>query len=368
MASPRRPKFAPIYTPRYTPIPDVFFDEIMPYLNGAEIKVFLFICRKTFGWKKEADNISTSQITEGTGLQEPTVKKATRELCAMNLVLRQQNSHEKRGSTPSTYSINTAEVGSSESTDSSQSSEEGGILKYTPPGILKDTPRVSSNTPTINTNNNKQQQETVVVASLLIGHGISKGVAYKLAKEYDQNFLRDKVAHLEFLLVVRPHEVKKPAAWLRSAIEKDYAAPDGFKSTAEQAREQAAAAEREAALEAQKQRLAAEEEQRRLEDQQREKQRLERLVELKKEHGTGEKESLLWDEVVRQLTGREGHTAEQMLDSTYLLAAKNEEAVIAVRSRGAAQLLEQRLGGAVLRLLAREKVKRLRFLDLSADG
>ena len=51
--------------PRYTPVPDDLFDLWLPHLSGAEVKVLLYICRRTFGFKKDADAISLAQITGG---------------------------------------------------------------------------------------------------------------------------------------------------------------------------------------------------------------------------------------------------------------------------------------------------------------
>ena len=52
----------------YTQVPNVFFDEILEGLNLAETKVLLAIMRKTFGWQKQIDRISYSQIVKMTGL------------------------------------------------------------------------------------------------------------------------------------------------------------------------------------------------------------------------------------------------------------------------------------------------------------
>src|SRR6266568_3273699 len=48
-----------------TPVPDVLFDVLLPKLSGAELKVLLYIIRRTRGFKKETDAISLSQFTEG---------------------------------------------------------------------------------------------------------------------------------------------------------------------------------------------------------------------------------------------------------------------------------------------------------------
>jgi len=86
--------------PEYTQFPDELLDHVMPYLSGAEWKVLSYIIRKTFGWKKERDHISTSQlergvrergsgriIDRGTGLSRPTIRAAVRSLEDKRLII-----------------------------------------------------------------------------------------------------------------------------------------------------------------------------------------------------------------------------------------------------------------------------------------
>lgn len=51
--------------PHYTQVPDQLFDVLLPYLSEAELKVLLYIIRRTFGFKKDADAISMRQMAEG---------------------------------------------------------------------------------------------------------------------------------------------------------------------------------------------------------------------------------------------------------------------------------------------------------------
>ena len=51
--------------PTTTPTPDELFDEWLSVLSFAELKVLLYIIRRTFGFKKDSDAISLRQITEG---------------------------------------------------------------------------------------------------------------------------------------------------------------------------------------------------------------------------------------------------------------------------------------------------------------
>ena len=85
-------KFEGFISPRYTQVPDEMFDELMAHLSGAELKVLLYIIRRTFGFKKDSDNISLKQICHGiitrdgevldhgTGLSLSTVQIALKGL------------------------------------------------------------------------------------------------------------------------------------------------------------------------------------------------------------------------------------------------------------------------------------------------
>jgi hypothetical protein len=86
------PAFAGWDVPHTTQVPDMLFDELLPDLSGAELKVLLYIIRRTFGFKKHADAISLSQLKDGirkadgtvldrgTGLAESTVLEALKSL------------------------------------------------------------------------------------------------------------------------------------------------------------------------------------------------------------------------------------------------------------------------------------------------
>lgn len=79
-----RKLFAGFPTPNYTGVPNDLIDWLLPNFSGAELKIFLFLCRRTFGWCKEIDSISIQQFAEGitsgehqcsgTGLSEQGVR------------------------------------------------------------------------------------------------------------------------------------------------------------------------------------------------------------------------------------------------------------------------------------------------------
>ena len=59
--------------PNFTQVPNVLFDAITATMNESELRVFLAIVRKTFGWSKERDRISLTQISDMTGLSRAAV-------------------------------------------------------------------------------------------------------------------------------------------------------------------------------------------------------------------------------------------------------------------------------------------------------
>ena len=57
--------FAGFNIPRFTQIPDQLIDELMVDLSPAELRIVLYIARRTFGFKKESDSISIDQMVHG---------------------------------------------------------------------------------------------------------------------------------------------------------------------------------------------------------------------------------------------------------------------------------------------------------------
>src|SRR5215216_6377980 len=57
--------FAGFGSPTYTMVPDELFDELLGLVSGAELKVLLYIVRRTFGFKKDSDSISFNQFLTG---------------------------------------------------------------------------------------------------------------------------------------------------------------------------------------------------------------------------------------------------------------------------------------------------------------
>jgi len=65
--------FAGFELPNTTPVPDIVFDELLGKLTGNELKVLLYIIRRTYGFGKNADAISLSQFRRGIKTKDEKV-------------------------------------------------------------------------------------------------------------------------------------------------------------------------------------------------------------------------------------------------------------------------------------------------------
>ena len=63
-------KYQGFVKPNTTPTPDDLFDMFLPNLTHAELKVILYIIRRTYGFKKYFDRISITQICKGITTKE----------------------------------------------------------------------------------------------------------------------------------------------------------------------------------------------------------------------------------------------------------------------------------------------------------
>lgn len=87
------------FFPNSTQIPNYFLDEVLLTLSGAELKVMLYLMRRTYGFQKKSDRVSISQICKGiktkkgvqldngTGLNNRTVMKGIASLEEKDLIL-----------------------------------------------------------------------------------------------------------------------------------------------------------------------------------------------------------------------------------------------------------------------------------------
>jgi hypothetical protein len=110
-------KFEGFSSPNFTTVPDEFFDDLVPKLGNAELRVLLYIIRRTFGFKKERDSISLSQMVEGivrkdgtrldsgTGLKKAAVCKALSSLERQGIIYRTKQFDFAGGAVATSYQL-----------------------------------------------------------------------------------------------------------------------------------------------------------------------------------------------------------------------------------------------------------------------
>ena len=265
--------FAGFPAPDYTPVPDILFDKLMAYLTEAELKVLLYIIRRTFGFKKKSDDISLNQLIGGitkkdgevldygTGLHRDSVITALNSLVEKQIIIKKKNSSKERGNEPNTYALHIAgmQVMTPEKT-----AKQPKVTKEDPGRKIPTSPLYeNSDYPLVGKfrlpwYENSDPQETVVqqtvlqetdkttttqlsllaseetdVVVALVDFGYSRNTAKKWTSENGPLYIQEKIEYAKFLLEYAPEKIKTPKGWLRKAIEDDYAAPDGFISKAQ---------------------------------------------------------------------------------------------------------------------------------------
>ena len=328
-------KFPGFSSPRYTQIPDVVFDELQHRLRGAEYKVLMYILRRTFGFKKDADNISLRQMREGivksdgtrldygAGVQsKATLVSAVRKLEEMGIVLATRNSSNERGDEATTYTVNMG--------------RDARVQKLnTPPGTKIEHPRVQKLNTQETVKQETEKQQHVVVA-FLVSRGIGKQIAQALASNHDERYIRQKATYLDFLLDVSPEKVRNPKGWLRRAIEEDYGAPDGFMTQEEREAQRLEEVRLGRSLMEEKKKLAREEE---AEKRRKEEELLNWSKTVRKQYKTPSELIGVWNSLTDRVEALEGQSFfTTYLKRSLLASAGNGEAVIVSRDDNIARL------------------------------
>jgi phage replication O-like protein O len=135
-------RFNGFRSPNYTQVPDELFDQLLGELSGAELKVLLYVLRRTFGFKKGSDRISRNQLERGisrrdgevldrgTGLSRRAIRAALDGLIRKNVLLRQRCQSTEHGHEPSEYALNL--LGSESRNHPSDSASRKGSLNGDP--------------------------------------------------------------------------------------------------------------------------------------------------------------------------------------------------------------------------------------------
>jgi phage replication O-like protein O len=238
MATANQATFSGFQFPNTTQIPNEVFDTLMPHLSGGELKVLLYICRRTFGFRKDSDSISLTQIAhgittkagrvldQGTGLSKRHVINALKDLEKRNIITVTRKVDESGLNEVNTYSLNMLDMGRGVGTKSPH-----GVVQPSAPGVVNSPSPgvVNPSAPTKQREQNKEEQKKVyddVVAHDLETFGITKSAATTLMQSYPVQYIREKLEMAKELVTAGSCLVSQnPAGWLRRAIEEDYSQP-----------------------------------------------------------------------------------------------------------------------------------------------
>jgi phage replication O-like protein O len=224
--------------PNTTQIPNDVIDSLMPSLSGGELKVLLYICRRTFGFQKDSDRISLAQIAHGittrtgkvldhgTGLCKRHVITALKALEKKNIISITRTVDETGLNAVNTYRLNMVAAGCT----AEPPAHHGVVNASSPPVVNSGLPGVvNSSAPTKQREQKKEEQNKDNdddVAQALENFGMTTSAIPALLERYPAAYIREKLTMTQRLLQDGSALVaKNPVGWLRRAIEEDYQPP-----------------------------------------------------------------------------------------------------------------------------------------------
>ncbi len=392
------PAFQGFASPNYTMVPDEVFDQLLSELSGAELKVLLYIIRRTFGFKRESDNISLSQmlgglkssdgriLDRGVGITKKTLLGALDSLEARNVIIRSRRQSAQRGNEPTAYRLNvlaqtyrqhssanvTTRPAGSSGTDAELAGYQASSRKMVPagPGVISTLPQEekihqgpgAKSTPppgVVNTPHNKESRETehdkheqqhipassrcetadnVVVA--LVKLGVTKKIAHELTVRYSKELIHAQID----MLAYRPAD--DPPAVLVKAIREDWAPPAGYQ-TPEEREVAARGAER---IQAELGAWREDELVSKATGDEGKVHHVREAVEFRPFGGVALDSRRAWATALMSLKGQQG--AEAYLGGTRLLARDGNELVVGTRTSYAAEWLQRRMGHQAAQVLS----------------
>ena len=339
--------------PTTTPTPDEIFDVWLSVLTPSELRILLYIVRRTFGFGKDADAISLRQICEGirtragrildhgTGLSRRAAFQGVQSLEKRGLITVERQEADDRVNLINVYRL--VFVGEEETEQSSDMEKEisQGVGTKDTYGRVKEYPGVGTKSdPTTNS----IQQTDVVVINALKKFKVGEEKAEEIAAKYSPEHITEKIEFLEWKIETkaRGRPIADPASWLIRAIEKDYKPPASFKPEAQREKEAEETAlqeeERERAYQAQ--------------EEQREQERAQRLENLQRTYGTTPDDEKVWAQVLEEIQlATTKATYQTWFPQTTLLSLKDGQGIIGVPNQATREWLSGRLDTIVQRAL-----------------
>lgn len=233
--------------PNGTIVPDDVFDVLAPHLKESELRVLLYIVRRTFGFGKRADAISLRQLTDGiqtrdgrtldygTGMSRKAVVAGVRGLAEKGIITVQRQAAERGDQAVNIYRLRFRD-----SNPVTESNHPGDLAL--PPPVTKGNDRGVPNTPSPVTQSDTQ--DTVQDSGLhnTTGHtvvdlqytqaaalsrrlkelGVHHNTVGRILRQHELRRIEAVAAHVEMRLKHGWCPEESPAAWIVAALREGY--------------------------------------------------------------------------------------------------------------------------------------------------
>ncbi len=226
--------------PNGTIVPDDVFDLLAPRLKESELRVLLYIVRRTFGFGKSADAISLKQLTDGiiardgrildsgTGMSRKAVVSGIKGLSGKGIISVERRHGDRGDSQVNVYKLRFRD-------DRGVTQGNPGSHRRTPPPVTTGTPQDSviqdsgthNNTPPVVAST----EDLSELHNELKAIGVHPATTAKLISRYDTAHIENALRYLIYRLQSGWQPQQTPAAWLVAAIKEGYVIPDLTKTT-----------------------------------------------------------------------------------------------------------------------------------------
>lgn len=250
-------RFEGFSLPRYTQVPDEVFDVLMPHLGEADLKVLLYIIRRTFGFKKESDAISFNQFlrgirkSDGTSLDHgcgikhrTTLSRTLKRLERMGVIVSKKVVDEKGVRKTTVYSLrfkeNRQEGGSAQNGLRDGIGSAQNALTLVRQAYRQKTEKQQTKKTTTSQKKVVDPSENQFKSLLeqMKSMGVSGKVACRLLKEYPHDWLQKLIDFTLDKLEKGWKPKESVAAWLVAAVQdEEFRLPENFKTRKEREEE-----------------------------------------------------------------------------------------------------------------------------------
>lgn len=241
--------------PNGTIVPDDVFDVLAPRLKESELRVLLYIVRRTFGFGKSADAISLRQLTDGiqtrdgrtldygTGMSRKAVVAGVRGLAEKGIITVHRHTSERGDQSVNVYRLRFRD------SEPVTHGNHGSVPPPPPPvtdgnhrGVPQPPPPVTNGNPQESVQDSVIHNNTVVpvvdetmkaqrhIADRLKKLGVHHNTVKRLLREHDPNHIERIAREVECRLTRGWQPGESAAAWLVAALRDGYeiAAPQDW--------------------------------------------------------------------------------------------------------------------------------------------